>query len=782
MNTGNYSQSLFEEIDRFLPDATKDQVERFAVQVERLNQLKDFFKTYPEDLEGSKERKEQLERAQKALNYQRPYRIAVIGISGAGKSTMLNALLGRELVLTKTAGQAATGAALEIFFDISNDGVEKAQVSYRDDTNIRDLINSEFIQRYNLSSSGIPGDLDAGFASEIKRLEPSQHISAQDQDWHEEFKLLRKSIADLVVQYANNSNKTLPTDFSLDNPTDRKNLMEIIDENSVLNSENSPTRIIGLVKTVTYHIKPGNKVNLPMLQLPKNVCLVDLPGLDGSPLHDIIIREGIKEADAVILILRPRPLLGANGAYLLNRIRKYISWEGDVDSAEAIFVVLNAIDSINADRMPDNLQGDMYKLMENIVPGYTTHPPLAKRGGDQPYFLTSASAALFAQKALKGEEIKEPKTYEGTKVNLDVKNGSDQEVLEASQVPHLVAELTKFARDRRIEGQIKVATDVLGSIIELLRSNYERELNQIRSKRGFLPIQTRRSEILKNQQDQLERLVIDFRLNQIGRIDNLRQKLNNETGRICDDIDRDLKSKMPTIWEKAFTRGTYRPSAEDYGRPMYETVLGEAELNLWEQLTFRVPSLAEYLVRVYSDDLKTYQMARKIAEGCYGYVKADELQAKIEEWIDTNMHRTMVNIGGRIALTSITDPQQYGFLNPQVSQEKNPFIQSIVGSIPRQPIVNSSEFDQLISVVRQHYQPIVSGYCITQLLNLYRYEMILIEDKLLGYISNVFEKMQHTDDDVLKTRISKSLSDPDLERVELLELKLDALSRITPEN
>ncbi|WP_279239644.1 hypothetical protein [Scytonema sp. UIC 10036] len=36
------------------------------------------------------------------------------------------------------------------------------------------------------------------------------------------------------------------------------------------------------------------------MQLPKNVCLVDLPGLDGSTLHNIIIRNGIKEADAVI--------------------------------------------------------------------------------------------------------------------------------------------------------------------------------------------------------------------------------------------------------------------------------------------------------------------------------------------------------------------------------------------------------------------------------------------------------------------------------------------------
>ncbi|MUG91195.1 hypothetical protein F7734_01250 [Scytonema sp. UIC 10036] len=169
--TQEIEMSRQEEIKNGLPDASDEQVERFLKQVERLEELENYFEKYPEDKPGYQDI---LARAKKALDYQRSYRIALIGVTGAGKSTLTNALLGDDIVLARIAGKPATGTVLEIFFDLLETEPRKAIVNYRDEKNIRTLIYESLqrYQHYKIDISWLNGKLDIGFASKLATVEP----------------------------------------------------------------------------------------------------------------------------------------------------------------------------------------------------------------------------------------------------------------------------------------------------------------------------------------------------------------------------------------------------------------------------------------------------------------------------------------------------------------------------------------------------------------------------------------------------------------------------------
>ncbi len=768
-------ESLRDKIKRHLPDATPDQVGRFAHQVDRLEKLQDFFKDYSEEQEDCKDK---LELAQKALKYEKPYRIAVIGKARTGKSTTINAILGRDLVLAKISGKPATGAALEIFFDATNAQDETAQVIYRDEANIRSLV-ADFVSRYRayrLDESVLTGNLDAGYAIALEKLQPA--IQLPDQA-NRDFEELRLSLADIVRQYANNLGKELRKNFSLANRRDIEELMNLIDENSEINSPGSLNRRIGLVKSVTYHIVPSQSPDgIATLQLPKNVCLVDLPGLDGTPLHDIIISEGIKEADAVIFIQSPNGILTRGDGYLLDRSRKYISFEGNERAGERIFLVLNAKDSIMTDspEKQNILRTQMGELMDLLVSNYAIN--FSNRGGDRPYFETSSWIAYYVQKKLKGETIEDTNTYEAATLKLGVRGKSDREVLEASQIPKLVEELTKFAREHRIEGQIRDGKLALDSIIDTLINKFQQSSQNL-NRRGTSYLAEKKEDILKQRQKDQEKLVKQIRQMQEDRFENLRSELQKIAQSICDQTDRAIKDKMPELWKKSFLDLEDRLTHTNIAKPIYEYILTEAQIDLWYELNHQVPSMANHLIRVYTDTVETSQIAEKISSGCYGYVEVSLLKSTIKEKIDANMRRTLPEIASRIAMTRMTDPACYFTAKSADGKPEKKQLFDSLATIPRQPEVNSDSFSPFIAEIRKLYESFVDQYCLLGVLNLYRYEMIVIEDLLLGYIKDVFSKLRYSNDAVLEAKINESLSDdPNWKRLELIQRKLATLEPI----
>lgn len=771
---GNGHNTLETTIRRYLPDADDKQVSHYVDLLHRLDEVDTFLETYPQDKAGYEHL---LARAEKALNYKRPYRIAIIGTTGVGKSTLINALLGRPLVLVKDVGKPATGTALEIFLDVPAHKDEIAEITYRDEANILTLVD-EFLHQFDLQANQLPTSLNKDYHHQLLALTPTKQLGEQTQ---QAFEGLRTALADIVNQYLTVNRQTLLTQYNLSNPRHIADLMALTDENSGLNS--GPGRCIGLVRSVAYHIKPTAKqAQLKTLDLPHNVCLVDLPGLDGSPLHDIIISEGIKEADAVVFILRPPRILNRGDAYLLNRIRKYISLDGAVDSAERIFLVLNAVDDITRDdyRTIENLPRDMRDLMDLLAPGYATR--FASRGGEHPYFLTSAWAAFNAQNALQGNTIEDPNTYHAKAVKLEVDENDHAAMLQASHLPGLTDALSEFARSFRIEGQLREGRQALDRIVKTLSETYNSELKLLTNGQGIAYVKSEDGRLLREREDNLADIIVDFRLRQLDHLDNVRTELRSEAMRICDNIDQRLREELPRLWKRFYIADRYRPRARKYGKTMYEVFLGEVELLLWRQLAIRVQGLSEMITLSYAEAFEASHIPQYIVSLGYDHPLASSAASGLND-VTADMKGSLTKLSERLALIYMLEPQS-GFISLQQLQDnsqigQNRLIQALT-NVPRQRELAPEAFDPFLVAVREHYQPAVIDYSVNALLNIYQYEMLYVEDMLLARVAELFGELRETmpQDLLLREKVRQDAPDEDRDRIEMLDEKRRALENV----
>jgi hypothetical protein len=300
---------------------------------------------------------------------------------------------------------------------------------------------------------------------------------------------------------------------------------------------------------------------------------------------------------------------------------------------------------------------------------------------------------------------------------------------------------------------------------------------------GIAFVKTEDSRLLRERQESLTDLIVDFRLRQLDNLEDLRAELRTEATRLCDNIDARLREELPRLWKRFFVADRYRPRARKYGKTMYEVFLGEVELLLWRQLAIRVQGVADRITMAYQDAFETSNIPRYIVSQGYDHPLASNAAAGLDD-IAADMRASLGKIAERIALVYMLE-SKVGFITPEeladVSLLRQNALIKALETLPRQRALTTEAFDLFLVAVREHYQPAVIDYAVNALLNIYQYEMLYVEDMLLTRTSELFNDLREVlpHDTLLREKVRQDSPDQERDRVELLDVKLAALSDLT---
>jgi len=713
---------LIQEIQKHL-GVSESLAQQFAQQQIILQRLEQHFSPnglFITDKEPEIER--QLNLAAKSINYTNPYHIAVVGNTGAGKSELINALLGRSLVPSE-AVSSVTGTAVEVFFDQEAEE-EKLGIVLRTENDILKLVEY-FIEEFGLSET-VPNRLTETMSDELRNWQPATPLT--DDMENQRFQNLRTSLANLItchIRYGDEDKIReflLPKDIRgnftlveniLTAPRSRlveRHLNELINEDSGLN-KNKPLRRIDLIDSLTYRVKAAESPdNQSFFHLPSNVCLVDLPGLNPNmPLHNLIFTKGVKNANVVLLVLPPNRIPEI-GSPLYNLVKRSIS------SASGIFLVVN-----RWDEFPKESAKNMNKLqthMEDIK----THFGVNK------YYKTSAYVALNAQLALRKETIDAPDFYEKAAQALSASPFSHEQALTVSSVPELLQDMMDFVHNTLIKNEFEKGKRALNAICQILQYKYtpvaQQPANHVDE---FL-------KLVAKCQLEVENVLGQFHREQVNdtNMEALRDTLEVEAKNICEYVDRYLlqRDMIAKFWEQCYTAIPHKTILDhDFSREVnisWNSFLDKTQLAIWKILPRQMERLAQLLTDTYRKALQHENVETQVAEriahlapSLTGSTAIEGLENEIQE-----MSRKLTELSHHVVLLQVYNPEVL------LNVDKSSGLKNALDQIPKQKELQPDRFEALVEVVRAHYENAVINWSVEMLLEFYKYQMAYIEQML----------------------------------------------------
>ncbi|MDX1412944.1 MAG: dynamin family protein [Candidatus Promineifilaceae bacterium] len=582
-----------------------------------------------------------IDEAQKILG-QRTYTLVFFGGTGVGKSTLINALLGRNLLPTG-AVTAVTGTIVYIE-QAGDDEKESLVLNYwsRDEfaERVRRLCQLADIEGFDITNDGEREQAEEDIKSVIAN---GQDNAKTERDEYLEILL------DCISSYENNkelfkAGTPPPMSLALEDDESLRHLRED-------GFKGSNQRQIRLIKSATFRIQP--RAGVPNLLMDGFLRIVDVPGLGaGMKLHEAITLEEMKREDAMIVLVtdagrqRVDEMKSMSAVNWIKENRLFGLKGGDLDEAAAkIFLAVNggnirqAFDRLNSGLPEAELE--VKEVTRYIAPAYWDR--YQDRGDNRPYFLIMAPQALYLQDPdnapaeFASETERVLKVFKDQLGPVDLTDPFAPESKEAlmtlSEVPLLRDRLVEFIKTERVRSQLREASTRIRNALQALRYYYEKQL----AHRGVHPpfannweqLQERRFEnVLTRQQKELPRafhnalLELSARTNTDERFrDMLRPTLNGVQGLVQDTVQREVETLLESYGTEYWDDRDVTYDNLIWGTSGIEIpikrILFQVELMMQESVSRFMPEVADVMTAELERTLEAHELYSRLQRASY---------------------------------------------------------------------------------------------------------------------------------------------------------------------
>ncbi len=581
-----------------------------------------------------------VDEAQKILG-QRTYTLVFFGGTGVGKSTLINALLGRNLLPTG-AVTAVTGTIVYI---------EQAAEGEAESLVLNYWSREEFVERVlRLCQLAEIDGFDISNGAERKQAEEA--ILAIKEETQEEAKTARDEYLDILLDclHSYENNKTLfkagtppPMNLALDNEESLKHLRED-------GFKGSTERQIRLIKSASFKIHPA--IGGTDLLMNGYLRIVDVPGLGaGMKLHEDITLEEMKKEDAMIVLVtdagrqRVDEMKSLSAVNWIKENRLFGLTGADLDAAAAkIFMVVNggnvrqAFDRLNSGLPEAELE--VKEVTRYVSPNYWER--YKDRGHNRPYFLVMAPSALYVQDpdhapsefASETERILKVFSDQLGKVTSDPLDPDTKDaLLKLSEIVLLRESLIEFIKTERVRSQLREASTRIRNSLQALRFYYEKQL----AARGVYPpfadsweqLQERRYEnVLVRQQKELPRAFHNALLELSARTNSnekfrglLRPTLNGIKEMVQDSVQREVETMLDSYGMEYWDDRDVTYDNLVWGTSGIEIpikrILFQVELAMQDSVSNFMPEAAELMASELERTLQAHEILSRLERAGY---------------------------------------------------------------------------------------------------------------------------------------------------------------------
>lgn len=584
-----------------------------------------------------------IEEAEKILD-QRTYTLVFFGGTGVGKSTLINALLGRNLLPTG-AVTAVTGTI--VYVEQADEGEEESLTLdfwSRDEfaARVRRLCQLSEIESFDITNKG-------------EREQAGERIRALLDDSRENAKTERDEYLEILLDCINTYE--VQKDLFQNGPPERQ-VLPLDDPESLKHLredgfKGSPEqRKIRLIRSATFRIRP--RAGQPNLLMDGHLRIVDVPGLGaGMKLHEAITLEEMKREDAMIVLVtdagrqRVDEMKSLSAVNWIKENRLFGLSGSDLDEAASkIFLAVNGANVRQAfDRLNSGLpeaELEVKEVTRYIAPNYWER--YAERGHNRPYFLVMAPPALYVQDPENAPAEFESETERILKLfsdqlgNVNANDPLDPDTKEAllqlSEVPLLRERLIAFIKNERVRSQLREAGMRVRNSLQSLRFYYEKQL----AARGVQPpfstswesLQERRYEnVLRRQQKELPRafhnalLELSQRYNDDARFNALlRPTLSGVKDMVRDSVQREVDTLLESYGTEYWDDRDVTYDSLIWGTSGIEVpikrILYQVELVMQEAVSSFMPEVAEVISSELERTLEAHEIRSRLERASYG--------------------------------------------------------------------------------------------------------------------------------------------------------------------